>query len=344
MMVGEGVDPLEYCYQQGWTDGLPVVPPTPERVKAMLSTVTRDPHEVMAVFQPMGGEVTVEKAAINAVMAGCLPEYFPVVLAAAECLAEEGRDIGAFVTTIHGDAPLLIINGPVIKKLEFNSGANTFGPGWRANATVGRAISSLLRNVASGPSGDFDRATQTHPGKFTACIAEFEEASPWPPLQVDRGFTSEDSTVTLVAGQGPLNVTDMVSTTARGVLATIADSMSVMGTYNMYFGGEVVLVLSPTHAQILVKEGWSKRDVKDYLWEEARKPLGKLKQGGAYNWGGFLRWPKWLNIEDDHTLVPVVSRPEDIIVVVAGGEVGGYSSIVFCLYSVPSSTRRIIGM
>lgn len=340
MKVDQGIDPVEYCHQQGWTDGLPVVPPTPERVKAMLSTVERDAQEVLGTFPPMGGEATVEKAAINAVMAGCLPEYFPVVVTAVECLAEREPSVGTLLTTIHGDAPLLVINGPVVKKLNFNARANTFGPGWRANATVGRAVALTMRNIAVGPPGQFDVATQTHPGKFTACIAEFEEASPWPPLHVERGLDAQDSAVTVVGAQGPLHATDMVSTTAEGVLTTLSDCMSIMGTYNIYLGGEVLVVMCPTHARILAAEGWSKEDARQYLWEHARKPLGKLKRGGCYNHTGVLRWPEWVDTEDDNSLVPVAFRPQDIIIMVAGGEVGSYSSIVFC-FGFESTTRRV---
>lgn len=176
--LSPGVDPIEYCHQHGWTDGLPVIPPTPERVEAMLSSVGRNSDGVLGILPPVGSEVTVEKVAINAVMAGCLPEYFPVVLTAVGCLTEKEESVAGMLTTIHGDAPLLIINGPVIKTLGFNNGANTFGPGWRANTTVGRAVALTMRNVAIGPPGQFDQATQTHPGKLTFCIAEFQHVSP----------------------------------------------------------------------------------------------------------------------------------------------------------------------
>ena len=340
VQLDQNVDPVEYCHQQGWTDGLPVVPPTPERVRSMLSTAGRDAQEVLGTFPPVGGKTTIEKAAINAVMAGCLPEYFPVVVTAIECLAEREESVGVLLTTIHGDAPLLVINGPVVKNLGFNATANTFGPGWRANSTVGRAVALTMRNIAVGPPGQFDVATQTHPGKMTTCIAEFEDASPWPPLHVERGLDAQDSAVTVVGAQGPLLATDMVSTTAEGVLTTLADSMSIMGTYNIYLGGEVLVVMSPTHARILAVEGLSKEDARDYLWEHARKPLGKLKQGGCYNHQGIVRWPDWVNTEDANALVPVAFRPQDIMIMVAGGEVGSYSSIVFC-FGFESTTRKI---
>ena len=167
-----------------------------------------------------------------------------------QCMARRERSLEGMLTTIHGDSPLLIVNGPVAKDLDFNAGANLFGPGWRANATVGRAIALVVRNIAIGPPGQFDVATHSQPSKFTTCIAEFEDVSPWPPLHVDRGFDAGDSTVTLIGSHGPHHVTDLVSTTARGILNTIADSMAIMGTYNIYWDGEVGVVLSPTHARL----------------------------------------------------------------------------------------------
>ena len=157
---------------------------------------------------------------------------------------------------------------------------------------------------------------------------------------MERGFDKEDSTVTVMAAQGPHHITDLVSTTAKGVLNTLADGMAIMGTYNIYFGGEVLAVLSPTHAGIIAGEGWSKDDVKHYLWENARKPIGQLRRGGWYNFSGIVNWPQWVDVEDDSFLVPAAFRPEDFIIMVAGGEVGGYSSIVFSS-GLQSVTRKI---
>ena len=329
-------DPIEHCYEQGWTDGLPVVPPTGDRVNAMLSAVDREPREVLGVLLPIGGEVTVEKAAINAVMAGCRPEYFPVVVTAVECIAQRERSISGLL----GEAPLLIVNGPAVKKLNFNPGIGVFGPGCRANATVGRAVSLIMRNLASGPPGQFDMATQTHPGKLSSCIAEFEDASPWAPLHVERGHNADDSALTVVGALGPHQMADLVSTTAKDLMTTLADGMSIMGTYNIYWGGEVLVVMCPTHARLLAGEGWSKEDAKYYLWENARKPVGKLKRGGCYRFGGVMGWPKWIDTQDDNSMVPAAFRPQDIIIMVAGGEVGSYSSIVFCS-GMRSITRTV---
>jgi hypothetical protein len=340
MRLSEQDDALEYCYQQGWTDGLPVVPPTPERVQVVLDTVRRKPTEVLGAFMPVGAEITVEKVAINAVLAGCLPEYFPTVLTAVECMADQEGSMGGLLTTIHGDTPLIVINGPIIRSLGFNAGVNTFGPGWRANATVGRAIALLMRNVAAGEPGNFDMATQTHPGKFTYCIAEFEDASPWLPYHVDRGFSEKESAVTVVGAHGPRHVVDMASVSAHGVLTTLSDAIAVVGTYNAYRGGEVFLVLSPTHARIIAGDGWTKEDVKYFIFNKARRRLGELKGIGYYNIGGETYWPRWIDTSDDETLVPIVLKPEDVRILVAGGEVGGYSSIIFC-FGMPATTRIV---
>lgn len=336
-----GVDPEGFCHDQGWTDGLPVVAPTPARVKGMLATVERDPQELLGVFLPLRGQVTVEKIAANAVLAGCLPEHFPVVLTAISCLAAQEDRLGIFLTTIHGDSPLVIINGPVVKESSFNAGSNVFGPGYRANATVGRAISLALRNIALGPPGKYDEVTFAHPGKYSYCIAEYEGASPWAPFHVDRGFKETESTVTVVGAQAPLNVADMVSTNPDSLLTTIADAMAIRGSYNAYFGGETLVVLSPTHARILADGGLSKADVQQALFERARRPLKDLRGGGSFDFGNVLRWPDWVDTSDDEFMVPIAHRPEDVLILVAGGRIGSYSCVVFCFHGFPSITLPI---
>lgn len=318
---------VELFYERGWTDGLPVVPPTEERVEAMIKAARRDAGEVIGLIPPRWARATVEKIAVNAVMAGCRPEHFPVVLAVVEAALDEAFNLHGVQATTHVAAPLIIINGPVRKDLDINSGPNCFGQGWRANATIGRALRLVMINIGGGLPGVTDKSTFGHPGKYTYCVAENEEASPWEPLHVERGFHHHDSTVTLFAAEAPHSISDHPSQTAKGILTTVADSLATMGCSNMYKAGELVVVLSPEHAATIGKEGWSKRDVKQFLFEQARRPLKELRRAGEFYGEETLRryWPKWVDPKDDWAMIPVVRRPEDIIVIVAGGPVGRFS-------------------
>ncbi len=245
--IDETVDPIEACYQNGWTDGLPVVPPTPERVERMLSGTRRSPDELIAPLPPKWGKATVERIAINAVMAGCLPEYLPIVLAAVEAMVDERFNLhGVQVTTSHV-APMLVINGPIRKALDINDGFNLFGQGWRANATIGRAVRLICTNIGGALPAELDRAAFGHIGKYTCCIAEIEgEENPWEPLHVERGFEPEDSTVTVFAGAGPQSINDHGSNTAEGILTTICQNMAASGnsrrTYPHFFLNACVVV------------------------------------------------------------------------------------------------------
>lgn len=306
---------IELFYERGWTDGLPVVPPTPTQVQAMLASVPRDPQEVVACIPPRQGLATVERIAVNAVMAGCLPGHLPVVIAAVQAMTEDRFGLRAIQSSTHSIAPLLIVNGAVTKRLDINGGSNAFGPGWRSNATISRAIRLILMNIGGSIAGLSDKSTFGHPGKYTYCIAENEAANPWEPLHVERGLPGDASAVTLFAAEAPQNISDHASGTASGLLSTIAGSMISLGSSKL---GEMLLVLGPEHAAIIAGDGWSKADVRHYLFEKARLPFEKLK-----SWGDFLGiadlWPHWWNLTDAHARVPVVRRPEDILIIVAGG-------------------------
>ncbi|MGH7377278.1 MAG: hypothetical protein ACREKK_07665, partial [Candidatus Methylomirabilales bacterium] len=315
---------------EGWTDGLPIVPPTAERVEAMLAVLGREPGEVVGRLAPRFGVATLEKVAINAVMAGCRPEYFPVVVAAIEAIADDEFNLNGVQATTHVAAPLCIVNGPVRRALDINGGPNCFGQGWRANATIGRAVRLCMINLGGGLPGLTDKATFGHPGKYSYCVAEQEEASPWEPLHVSRGFRPDQSAVTLFAAEAPHSVSDHVSRTGRGILTTVADTLATMGNNNMYKQGECLVVIGVEHGQTLAEEGWGRRDVQQFLFETARRPLHRLKQGGEYygdaTWEKY--WPKWIDRTDENALIPVVSRPEDILVIVAGGSVGRFSLVI----------------
>jgi hypothetical protein len=312
-----------FFVEHGWSDGWPIIPPTPKRVSEILLSVGQNGSEVLGLMAPRWGKVTIEKLAINSVMAGCRPEHFPVVLNAVKAMLEPQFGLHTVQTTTHPRAPLIIVNGPMAKELGMNAGSNCFGPGNQANAVIGRAIRLILLNLGGAWPGKFDRATQGQPSKYTFCIAENEEESPWEPLHVERGYKNAESTVTVMGVESPHNINDHVSQTAHHLLTTIADGMVHIGVNSMYVNTcETAVFISPEHGATIKRDGLSKMDVKHFLFENARLPLYKLKLGGMWD---MRDWPKWFNTVDDHALIPIVRRPEDIVVVVAGG-IGKHSS------------------
>ena len=314
----EDVDAL---YQErGWTDGLPIVPPTEARVGAFLERTARDPREVVGVLPPRQGEATVERIAANAVMAGCRPEYIPVVLAAIEALADPLFNLDSVQATTHPVAPLLVVNGPVARALGIQAGYNAFGQGFRANVTIGRAVRLVLMNVGGGLPGSGDRATQGSPAKLAYCVAENEAESPWEPLHVEGGLPADASTVTVFGCEGPHNIQDHFSNTALGVLRTVAGAMGQAGSNNLLGRGWPLLSLGPEHAATIAAEGYSKQRVKEFLYEHARFPLKRL--GLEYQRQQIERWGL---VDTPGTMVPIVSGPEDISVIVVGGA-GKHSS------------------
>jgi hypothetical protein len=326
--VPGGRDPVEFCYARGWTDGLPVVPPTEGRVLWMLAGTARPPEETVAWVPPRRGRATVERIAINAVMAGCRPEYMPVLIAAVEALADPAFNLNGVQVTTHVTGPLLIVNGPVARQLDINGGPNVFGPGWRANATIGRAVRLILLNIGGATPGVLDRSTLGHPGKYTYCIAENEAASPWEPFHVSRGCRADESAVTVFAAEAPHSVTNHVSPDARGVLTSIADSLATLGSNNMFVMGEAAVVIGPEHAATVKWDGLSRRDVQEFLFERARRRLADLTFHGAYGRIYNRNWPAWVNRDNPDEMVPAVERPEDFLVLVAGGPAGRFSAVI----------------
>jgi hypothetical protein len=336
----EAVDAY-FCDRQ-WSDGLPVVPPTEERVRAMLRYVRRDPGESLGDMPPGWGEATLEKLAINAVMAGCLPSYFPVVVAAVEAMLDPAFNLYGVQATTHPVAPLVVVSGPLARTIEMNAGSGVFGPGNRANATIGRAVRLILLNVGSAWPGRGDMSTQGSPAKYSYAIAENEAASPWEPLRVSLGFGSDDTTVTVFGGEGPHNVNDHVSTTAAGILMNCADAMvPICSNVGWYLSqSQVLLVLGPEHAATVAKDGLSRSDIQQLCYQQARRPLRKAKLGGMY---GIHSWPPWMEtITDPEGQLPIVSSPGEVLVMVSGGP-GKHSAVVpNCTFS-QAVTRRIKG-
>jgi hypothetical protein len=262
-------------------------------------------------------------------MAGCRPDYMPVVIAAVEAVTDEVFDLHGVAATTNAPAPLVIVNGPIRRALDINCGTGVFGPGWRANATIGRALRLVCVNVGGARPGAVSMSTLAHPGRYTYCIGEHEEVSPWPTLAVEHGFAAGDNTVAVLAADAPLTVYDQRSRTAPDLLATIAGSMAVIEHHKMTHWGDTLLVLGPEHAQVIAGDGWTKPDIRRFLWERLHRPVRELLPGR--NGGDGLPehvLAKFSHPETDDTPIPKFRSPENIKIVVAGGTAGRFSAIV----------------
>jgi hypothetical protein len=334
--VEDSLDAIDFCYAQGWSDGLPVVPPSEPRVLAMLAGTRRDPPEVVGVISSIGRPVTVEKIAVNAVMAGCLPIYMPVLVAVIEAMCDPAFNFHGPAASTKSGAPLVVVNGPVIKDLDVNSKVGLFGPGWRANATIGRAVRLIMRNVGGYIPGEMDRGTMGSPSRYSYVIAENEEESPWIPLHVERGFQPSDSCVTVYAAEAPQQVNDHHGRKPEEILATVADSMARLGNFNVLTGpGEHLVVLGGEHMRDIADAGWDKARIREFLFERCRRPADVLKRRGSL--------PGPVEPGDDRKLCPMVDSAGDIMIVAAGGAGGRFSSIIPCWAGTSASravTRR----
>jgi hypothetical protein len=328
-------DAFSAGFDQGWSDGLPVLPPTPALVAEMLGG--RDPHEVIGPVPPFGGLATLEKVAANAVMAGCLPSYFPVVEAAVRAGLDPRFNLAGIQPTTHVAAPLLVVSGPVVEQIGLNAGAGLFGPGNRANATIGRAFALLLWNLGGARPGTSDMSTFGNPLRYGACIGERRDTGSWAPLQVGRGFDADASTVTIVAAEAPKSVVG--SRYPEGILGTLADCMSTLAAANMHLQGQMLVILGMEHQGALDEAGWSRADAQRYLWDHATRRVGDFRAVRTYGdevWRRF--WPESVDMADDDALVPVASAPEDILLLAAGGDVGRFS---LCLPGWGSGSQAV---
>jgi hypothetical protein len=296
-------------YQKKYTDGLPIVPPTRPRVSKFYKYSRYDPQEVLALLPPLQGKATVEKIAINSVMAGCLPLFMPIIETAISAMSQEQFNLAGVNATTHPVAICTLVNGPVAQELEFNSGAGCLGPGNLANATIGRAIRLCLMNIAGAVPGIGDHATMGSPAKYSYCFAENEDESPWKPLHVERGLPQDSSAVTVLGMEAPHNVNDHRSERAEEVLDTIVRTVSTAGCNNSHVPGELLVIMSPEHAQTVAGEGWEKADVKDYIHEKA------LVSAALGDRGGRRLDRKWVK----NNLVSITRSPDDVVVVMAGG-------------------------
>ena len=328
--IASGDDEHEFMFDQGLTDGLPVVPPTPERVLWMLSGTARDAQEVVAIVPPNLAPATVEKVAINAVMAGCKPEYLPVVLTAVEAMCTDEFNIHGVGATTMGAAPAMIVNGPVRNRIGMNAGLGALGAGNRANATIGRAIRLVLRNVGGARTGGTERSTLASPAKFTLTFAEWEERSPWNPYHVDRGFKAEDSVVTLFAATGgPSLIVDQTSRTARQLGGSIGMVMEGISHPRARGPQEMLLVLCPEHLDTITRDGWTKQQLLDRIQEISAKPLRELlmddESGAGIPPGRF--GPGGPTEEQLNRMVPKFASTDNIHLVVAGSAAGKFSAV-----------------
>jgi hypothetical protein len=272
-------DPHEACFERGWSDGLPVIPPTAVRVARMLSGTARDPQELLGEMPPDLAPCTVEKVAINAVMAGCKPEYLPVVLAVVEAALQPAFCMHGLLCTTYFSSPLVIVNGPVAKRIGMNSGVNALGQGNRANASIGRALQLVVRNVGGGIPGGIDRATLGTPGKYSFCFAEDESDEGWQPLHVARGFAATDSVVTLFAGDGVLGNFDQLSRTPESITRSLAGSLMVIGHPKKFQAHDALLVLSPEHYRIYASAGWDRARIMAEFEAVMTRPTAELVRG-----------------------------------------------------------------
>lgn len=315
---------IERFYREGWTDGLPIVLPTRRLVEEMIAAGGRDRAESLGNMPPKNGDITIEKLAINAVMGGCLPEYFPIVIAAMEALQQPQHNLGGVIQTTHMSASLTIVNGPLARKLNFNSRDGVFGNGYRANAAVGRAVRLAIWNLGGAVPGQTDMCTLSNPSEYAFCIAEQEEDSPWEPLHVDRGCPEGSNAVTVFACEAPHSVTCQGS--PGEMLYVLADAMAQLGSNNMQVAGQMLVVLNPRIAQEFHDAGWSKNDVRNHLWQHARRSAEEIQALGIFHdqMRQSLVDAGHINPRHDpaniRSMIPVTDRPEDILIVVAGGK------------------------
>ncbi len=318
--LGPSEDEVEAMFDRGWTDGLPVVPPTPERVARMLTGTTRDADAVVAVVPPDLVPCTVEKVAVNAVLAGARPDYLPVVLAAVEAACTDEFNIHGLLATTWFSGPLVIVNGPRARAIGMNAGINALGQGNRANATIGRALQLVIRNVGGGRPGEVDRATLGQPGKYTFCFAEREEDSPWEPLHVTRGLPASSSAVTLFAAEGPRGIIDQLSRDADSLATSFAACLRATTHPKLALAFDAILVVSPEHARVFHEAGWTKARLLEELMARLQLPGAELVRGaGGMAEGlpagvGDLTLPKF--------------RDGGLLIVHAGGGAGLFSAII----------------
>jgi thiol-disulfide isomerase/thioredoxin len=340
IQVSDSDDPYEYCYR-AFGDALPVVPPTKERVDNMLRAVAaRSPQEVIARIPPCYGEATLEKIAANAVMAGCVPGMMRVLIPLARAVSDERFNAHGVQATTHFAAPLIIVNGPVRGELGFHSRQNVFSNVARANSTLGRALQLILLNLGGARGDGIDMSALGNPGKFSYCIAENEEENPWNPLHVEQGLAREQSALTLFAAEAPHGVSEHNARTARGVLKAISYALATVWSYRACLGFEAVLALGPEHVKTIHHDGFSKQDVRDFLFENTGIPLRCYADGEPGEGIAQRNLYKEISI-DGEPCYQKFRAPEAIKIVVAGGTAGKFSAVLGSWSAGPRGSQMV---
>jgi hypothetical protein len=330
------LDAIEECYRRGWSDGLPVIPPTVERVAEMLAHVGLAPEHVIGEVPARRRVLTAERAAANAVMAGCLPPYFPVLLAALDALFEhDGNIVHEISAATNAPGFLMLVNGPIRQRVGLNCTDNVLSSTTRANATIGRALRLIFMNVFESRQGILDRACMGSLSKSGLCFGEDEERSPWPPLHTTRGFRPDESAVTMASIQDPEMVGNRYGQTAESVMDAVADSIAThgLGVHFTFMDNAWLWLVGHWHAELLARQGWDRPRMQRYVWERAWRSRADLKRLGMMR-GEILA-------EDAATPVRAAASPEDILIVKAGGDSGIYSTLIKIYVGMPATTMRV---
>ena len=318
--LAESEDIMEACFERGWSDGLPLVPPTPLRVTRMLSSTDRSADEIVGSVPPDNRPCTIEKIAINAVMAGCKPDYLQVVIAALRAALKDEFCMHGLLCTTYFSTPVMIVNGPITKQIGMNSGVNALGQGNRANATIGRALQLIVRNVGGGIPGGIDRATLGNPGKYTFCFCEDESDAEWPSLSMDRGYTREDSVVNLFAGSGVQPFVDQQSRQPESLAKNLANSLRSVANTRSFGMADAIIVISPEHRRVLRECGWTKPNLKQALYDELKTPGADIIRGKDGIAEGMPEKFKDIMLNK--------FRDDGLHIVGAGGKAGMFSAII----------------
>ena len=317
--MNESFDEFEFFLEKPWSDGLPVVTPTDERISRMLSATTRNPEEIIGPIPPAMEIATVASVATHAVMAGCKPEYLPVVLGATELMLQTEFNVNGVQGTMHGVAPMMIVNGPYAAEIGIHGGSGCLGPGFRANASIGRAIRLILMNIGAGLPGISSMTVFGMPSRFTYCLTENSEDNPWESLSVSKGYSANENVLTMAMVESPRFCWDDVSDEPERLIRGIADTMTAMGSWNMHARSDMVVAMSPQHAEICEKSGWTRDEVHTRLIEVAGRTVSNLKLGGNWRRERALALPVPIDPDDSECFVPTIKDRVDLQLIVAGG-------------------------